>query len=97
MSHTCIASQTHHDVRCPICGSGFLLLATPDQPFHSGSLRRAARKALAAQHEPFPREQEKGSTLIHPDGAFDLPGFDSHSDSDSSGWDVPAWVRAYSH
>lgn len=70
----CIATETAFDVRCPICGRGFLLLTEPTLSLQKGSMRRAARKALAAQHD------QKAGGNVHSDEVFDLPGWDGEQD-----------------
>lgn len=71
----CIATETAFDVRCPVCGRGFLLLTEPTLSLQKGAMRRAARKALAAQHE-----QPGNPRNVHSDEVFDLPGWDGEQD-----------------
>ncbi len=66
MAIACLPSETNFDVRCPVCGHGFLLLWEPTLHPHRGHLREAARQALAAQHT-------HGGLQPHPDEVFDLP------------------------
>jgi hypothetical protein len=69
----CLPTETSFDVRCPICDRGFLLLTEPTLLLERGSLRRAARKALAAQHGD---DESLASGSPHPEEVFDLLGWD---------------------
>jgi len=68
MAISCLPTETSYDVQCPICGHGFLLLTAHTHGMHSGSVRLAARRALAGMHLPKAKPQR-----VHPDGVFDLP------------------------
>lgn len=69
----CIATETSFDVQCPVCGRGFLLLTEPTLSLQRGSMRRAAQRALAAQHRGNP---DTDGRSVHPDEVFDLSGWD---------------------
>jgi len=79
----CIATETAFDVRCPVCGRGFLLLTEPTLSLQKGSMRRAARKALAAQHD----QSSITSHNVHSDEVFDLPGWDGEPDGPGAALD----------
>jgi len=86
----CIATETAFDVRCPVCGRGFLLLTEPTLSLQKGSMRRAARKALAAQHDQ-PTSGVGGNA--HSDEVFDLPGWDGEPDGPGAALDFTASMR----
>ncbi len=79
MAISCLASQTHCDVRCPVCGKGYLLLWEPSLHTHRSHLRRSARQALAAQHT-------RNSLNPHAEDLFDLPTQETGQDETSLGW-----------
>ncbi len=86
----CIATETAFDVRCPVCGRGFLLLTEPTLSLQKGAMRRAARKALAAQHD------QPGGVIgrnVHSDEVFDLPGWDGETDGPGAALDFSASMR----
>ena len=74
----CIATETSFDIQCPVCGRGFLLLTEPTLSLQKGSIRRAARRALAAQHDSA-TQSSNGS--VHSDEVFDLPGWDGEPEA----------------
>jgi hypothetical protein len=76
----CLATETSFEVRCPVCNRGFLLLTEPTIRPQRGSLRRAARKGLAAQHDAANDNRD----TVHPDEVFDLPGWDSEPEASMS-------------
>lgn len=86
----CIATETAFDVRCPVCGRGFLLLTEPTLSLQKGSMRRAARKALAAQHD---QSVSAGGRNVHSDEVFDLPGWDGEPDGPGIALDLSTSLR----
>lgn len=50
MSITCLLSHTYHDVRCPICGEGFLILAKADNLLSRQQVCREVSESLRLQH-----------------------------------------------
>ncbi len=91
----CIATETAFDGQCPVCGRGFLLLTEPTLSLQRGSMRRAARRALAAQHE---QPLTAGTHNVHSDEVFDLPGWDGEPESAAVGFDLSATLRlGHSH
>ncbi|MBE7180428.1 MAG: hypothetical protein INR71_04310 [Terriglobus roseus] len=50
MSITCLLSHTYNDLRCPVCGEGFLILAQADNLVTRMQVRRTVGEALRAQH-----------------------------------------------
>ncbi len=71
MAIPCLPTETSFDVQCPVCGRGFLLLTPPTLLMVDGSDRRAARRALMAQHTFC-----KPWSEAHPHEVFDLPAWD---------------------
>ncbi|SDF89634.1 hypothetical protein [Terriglobus roseus] len=85
----CIATETAFDVQCPVCGRGFLLLTEPTLSLQRGSMRRHARRALAAQHD----QPLASSGNVHSDEVFDLPGWDGEPEGSSVALDFTATLR----
>lgn len=88
----CIATETAFDVQCPVCGRGFLLLTEPTLSLQRGSMRRHARRALAAQHDQ-PQAATGGN--VHSDEVFDLPGWDGEPEGSSVTLDFTASLRLH--
>jgi hypothetical protein len=86
MNIPCLPTETSFDVQCPVCGRGFLLLAEPTLVLQRGSMRQAARLALAAHHD----KPTQSSGAIHPDEVFDLTGWDGEPENTRQGWDFGA-------
>ncbi len=84
----CIPTETSYDVQCPVCGSGFLLLTAPNHSIQNGSSRRIACRALAAQHEAAAE-----GARVHPDGVFDLQGWDGQTDKSALDWGMGTVAR----
>jgi hypothetical protein len=87
----CLPTETSCDVRCPVCGRGFLLLSEPTLLPQRGSLRASARKSLAAQHDL----AGSGRGTVHPDEVFDLPAWDGEAAGEEShpwNFQMAAWV-----
>ncbi len=59
MSITCLLSHTYNDLRCPVCGEGFLILAKADNLVSRMQVRRKVGEALRAQHPHL------GATGVH--------------------------------
>lgn len=59
MSITCLLSHTYHDLRCPVCGEGFLILARADNLVTRVQVRRKVGEALRAHHTHL------GATDVH--------------------------------
>ena len=78
----CLPTETSFDVRCPVCGRGFLLLSAPTLLLQRWALRRAARRALATQHDVVCDRSE----TAHPNEVFDLPGWDEEPETGASSW-----------
>ena len=93
MNIPCLPTETSFDVQCPVCGRGFLLLTEPTLQLQRGSMRSAARRSLAAQHE----ELAQAGGRAHPEEVFDLPGWDGQPESEGVGWDMePAFGLGFS-
>lgn len=59
MSITCLLSHTYNDLRCPVCGEGFLILARTENRVARMQVRRLVGEALRAQHTHI------GATCVH--------------------------------
>lgn len=67
MPVSCLLSHTYHDLRCPVCGEGFLILAAEANTNVSRALvKRKASAALRAHHT------SAGATHVHPTEAFKI-------------------------
>ncbi len=75
MTIPCLPTETSYDVQCPVCGRGFLLLTEPTLAIGRSVQRRAARSALAAQHQ-----HRTAWSNVHPHEVFDLPGWDGEAE-----------------
>ena len=65
MPVSCLLSHTYHDLRCPVCGEGFLILAAEvDSSVARTLVKRKAAEALRAHHT------HAGALNVHPAGAF---------------------------
>jgi hypothetical protein len=85
----CLPTETSFDVRCPVCGRGFLLLPEPTLLLQRGSLRRTAQKALAAQHDAAGDDRK----AVHADEVFDLPSWDGEMEDAALGWNMGSAMR----
>lgn len=66
MSITCLLSHTYNDLRCPVCGEGFLILARTDTLVSRMQVRRIVGEALRAQHT------HMGATGVHGNEPFTI-------------------------
>ena len=64
----CLPTQTHFDVRCPVCGEGFLLLTEPTLRSERLALHGWAATVLESHHA---REGRKHH--FHPAEIFEIP------------------------
>ena len=64
MSVTCLLSHTYNDLRCPVCGEGFLILAKADNLSTRMQVRREVGEALRAHHTHL------GATDVHSAAPF---------------------------
>ncbi|WP_419804878.1 hypothetical protein [Terriglobus sp.] len=64
MSITCLLSHTYSDLRCPVCGEGFLILARAENLTSRMQVRRKVGEALRAQHTHL------GATGVHTAAPF---------------------------
>lgn len=61
MTLSCLPSDTAYDIRCPVCGRGFILMTGPLEASELAARRRTACSALAAQHRT-PRKRTDRQT-----------------------------------
>ena len=62
-------SRLSSDVRCPICGQGFLIFAELANHARQIDSRRMIQQALINQHS-----QPRVAATPHPDRTFNIPG-----------------------
>lgn len=67
MSVTCMLSHTACDVRCPVCGQGFLLFVERTSATVQHHFRRRAEKAMRLHHA-----DQRGHLHVHPAAPFQL-------------------------
>lgn len=60
MSITCLLSHTYHDLRCPVCGEGFLILAQANDLVTRMQVRRNVGDVLRSHHAHL------GAIDVHP-------------------------------
>ena len=89
MNIPCLPTETSFDVQCPVCGCGFLLLTEPTLLLLRGSLRRAARQSLAAQHD----SPSQAGGHVHPQEVFDLQGWDGEQGQSATSLDWEPSIR----
>lgn len=80
MPITCLLSHTYHDLRCPVCGEGFLILANVDNLISRTQVRRKVGEALRAQHPHL------GSMNVHTSEPFQV----AEDNAGAQEWLVPA-------
>lgn len=64
MSITCLLSHTSNDLRCPICGQGFLVFAERASAAVREQIRRRVKRAMRMHHAG------AGASQVHPTDAF---------------------------
>ncbi len=72
MSATCLLSNIAHDVRCPVCGQGFLLFAEHVSATVRQQVRRSAEAVMRLHHA-----QPADLLHVHPADAFDVGAEDT--------------------
>lgn len=66
MSITCLLSQTSNDLRCPVCGQGFLVFAERASATVREQIRRRVQRAMRTHHAG----AGMGTLEVHPTDAF---------------------------
>ena len=90
MSITCLLSQTVNDLRCPVCGQGFLVFAEHTSATVREQVRRRVQGTMRMHHAG-----AEGSTDVHPTLAFAVAGEDDTVAGRLSGWQPDAWGAAW--
>lgn len=75
MTLHCLPTQTYYDVRCPVCGDGFLLLTEPTLRTHRMALQSWAAAVLTSQHDTASPRMRR----VHPAEIFEIPDPDPAS------------------
>ena len=81
MSVTCLLSNTANDLRCPVCGQGFLLFAERATATVREQVKRRVQRAMRAHHAG-----TQGGLDVHPTAAFPVDDDNSATDNWLSGW-----------
>jgi len=88
MQVLCKASNTSNDVRCSVCGQGFLVYFTRTSPAERAQSRKEVLEALRNHHVT------SNHSAAHPTNGFNLPawsGAPEHSAAALLG-NAPAWA-----
>ena len=72
MQVLCKISDTVSDVRCKVCGQGFLVYWSRTSRAEQDATRRQVIEALANQHST------SNSTDVHPRTGFNIPDWSGH-------------------
>lgn len=70
MQHSCQQTKLSSDVRCPVCGQGFLIYAQEGMYVSREEGRRIIQQALRTHHSTCVT-----SPSAHPGGTFDIPSW----------------------
>ncbi len=90
MQVLCKASNSASDIRCNICGQGFLVYWTRTSPVEQAAARIEILKALRAQHA------SGNDVSAHPTAGFNLPAWDGDARSSAAALlgNAPDWAAA---
>lgn len=86
MQVLCKASNTGSDVRCPVCGQGFLVYWTRRRPEERARRQAEVLESLRAHHG------SDLSTGAHPPAGFSLPEWEGDAAASSLLGHAPAWA-----
>ncbi len=81
MSITCLLSNTANDLRCPVCGQGFLLFAERTTATVREQVKRRVRRAMRSHHAG-----AAGALDVHPAAAFPVEDENTGAPAWLSGW-----------
>jgi hypothetical protein len=70
MQYSCQQTKLASDVRCPVCGQGFLIYADQGMYVSREEGRRIIQQALRTHHTV-----RSISPVAHPNGTFDIPSW----------------------
>ena len=90
MQVLCKASNSASDIRCNICGQGFLVYWTRTSPSERLAAREWILKELRAQHDG------TDAAAPHPAAGFNLPHWDGDASSSAAALlgGAPEWAAA---
>jgi hypothetical protein len=90
MQVLCKASNSASDIRCNICGQGFLVYWTRTSPVERAAAREGILKALRAHHDG------SDAASVHPTAGFNLPEWDGDAASSAAALlgNAPEWAAA---
>ena len=84
MSVTCLLSNTANDLRCPVCGQGFLVFAERATATVREQVKRRVQRAMRNHHAG-----ALGALDVHPTTAFPVEDNNGGGADWLSGW-MPA-------
>jgi hypothetical protein len=90
MQVLCKASNNASDIRCKVCGQGFLVYWTRSSLAERAADRSGIEQALRAQHAT------TDDASAHPTSGFNLPEWDGDVSSSAAALlgNAPAWAAA---
>jgi hypothetical protein len=90
MQVLCKASNNASDIRCKVCGQGFLVYWTRTSLAERAAARAGIEQALRAHHDT------DDSASAHPTAGFNLPEWDGEASSSAAALlgNAPAWAAA---
>jgi hypothetical protein len=90
MQVLCKASNSASDIRCNVCGQGFLVYWTRTSLAERGAARDGILKALRGHHEG------SSDASAHPTAGFNLPEWDGDASASAAALlgNAPAWAAA---
>lgn len=81
MSTTCLLSNTANDLRCPVCGQGFLVFAERATATVREQVKRRVQRAMRTHHAG-----TQGALDVHPTVAFPVADEDTSFGDWLNGW-----------
>ncbi len=90
MQVLCKASNSASDIRCNVCGQGFLVYWTRTSPAERLAARDGILKALRAHHD------ESDTVAAHPTEGFNVPEWDGDARDSAAALlgNAPEWAAA---
>lgn len=81
MSVTCLLSNIANDLRCPVCGQGFVVFAERSSATAREQMKRRVQRTMRSHHTDAP-----GKPHVHPATPFTVEGEDSAPADVLHGW-----------
>ena len=81
MSVTCLLSNTANDLRCPVCGQGFLLFAERATATVREQVKRRVQRAMRSHHAG-----AQGGLNVHPTASFPVEDDNAGTGNWLRGW-----------